>query len=62
MKIIFEMGLEEKATNIGIAKALTEIESLSVYDLIEINQYLSVYITAATAVRPSYERCANAED
>lgn len=57
MKIHIRINTGEKITNIGIAKALTEIESLSVYDLIEINQYLSVYITAATTTRPSYGEC-----
>lgn len=42
MKIIFEMGLEEKPTNIGIAKALTETH-LSIQDLCMISRYLSVY-------------------
>lgn len=42
MKIIFEMGLEEKLTNIGIAKALTE-SPLGIGDLCAISRYLSVY-------------------
>lgn len=42
MKIIFEMDLEEKNTNIGIAKALTETY-LSTNDLREISRYLEVY-------------------
>jgi hypothetical protein len=42
MKIIFEMDLEEKPTNIGIAKALTETH-LGTSDLSAISRYLSVY-------------------
>ena len=42
MKIFFEIALEEKLTNLGIAKALTETH-LSVKDLWMISRYLSVY-------------------
>lgn len=42
MKIFFEMALEEKLTNLGIAKALTETH-LSIQDLRMISRYLSVY-------------------
>lgn len=42
MKIFFEIALEEKLTNLGIAKALTETH-LSAQDLWMISRYLSVY-------------------
>ena len=45
MRILFELGLEEKISNIGIAKAMTEAD-LSVNDLNEIILYLQVYCNA----------------
>lgn len=54
MKVIFELGLEEKITNIGVAKALTEAEQLSVNDLNEISQYIQVYCNAESIKELSY--------
>ena len=49
MKIIFELELEEKISNIGIAKALTEVPGLTDGDLCEIGSYLAVYSTARSS-------------
>ena len=46
MKIIFEMDWEEKLSNIGIAKALTEVSNLNDSDLCEIGRHLLVYSDA----------------
>ncbi len=51
MKIIIDMGLEEKFTNIGFAKALTELPFFRVEDLCEIIQYLVIYTDARNSVR-----------
>lgn len=46
MKMLFEFEAEENQTNIGIAKALTELPSLNEADLAEIGKYLLVYSDA----------------
>ena len=46
MKMFFEFEVEENQTNIGIAKAMTEVEFLNEADLCEIAKYLLVYTDA----------------
>lgn len=46
MKMFFEFEVEENQTNIGIAKAMTEVGFLSEADLCEIAKYLLVYTEA----------------
>ena len=49
MRILFEMAFKENISNMGVAKALTECEQLSVNDLNEISQYIQVYCNAESS-------------
>lgn len=51
MKICFEFSAAENLSNIGIAKALTEVPNMTESDLYEIGRYLLVY-SEARATEP----------
>lgn len=46
MKINFRLNNDEYQSNIGIAKALTEVPNMTEADLYEIGRYLLVYSDA----------------